>query len=74
MLVADNRAYYASEAQQLFTFLGQDPDGLGLQQLQLAGSGELQPCSTKHAVVSPTGLAHVGTHSPWFLFLCTLSL
>ncbi|WIA40088.1 hypothetical protein OEZ86_013500 [Tetradesmus obliquus] len=40
MLVADNHAYYASEAQQLFTFLTQDPDQLGLQQLQLADSVE----------------------------------
>jgi hypothetical protein len=41
MLVADNHAYFLSEAQQLFTFLSQDPDKLGLRELQLADSGEL---------------------------------
>jgi hypothetical protein len=40
MLAADNHAYFASEAQQLFTFLSQDPDNLGLGELQLADSGK----------------------------------
>jgi hypothetical protein len=52
MLVADNHAYYASEAQQLFTFLSTDPDNTGLKQLQLADSGErLALCSPGCAVL-----------------------
>jgi hypothetical protein len=52
MLVADNHAYYAAEAQQLSTFLSQDPDQLGLQQLQLAESGEHRElhCQAAHLV------------------------
>lgn len=40
MLMTDNAAYYLGMAQQLYTFLTEDPEHTGIKQLQLADSGE----------------------------------
>lgn len=40
LLMSDNCRYYRGQAEQLFTFLTEDPDNIGLKQLQLADSGE----------------------------------